>query len=100
MGENYNMNLFKNIILECSKLFDNNTYPIILINDLNLGGFPHLSHLLLEMLSPRISSKPSFYYKNTDFLQFLFSPFPEIGSYKYNNCEIITGQELFEMELK
>ena len=96
MGENYNINLFKNIILECSKLFDNNTYPIILINDLNLGGFPQLSHLLLETLSSRISSAKSyFYYKNTDFLQSFFSIFLD-GGINANNCETMTGQELFE----
>lgn len=95
MGENYDPNLFLNIIFECANLFDNNTYPIILINDLNLGGIPILSQSLLEALSPRISSKWYFYYKKTDILSTIFSILPLVH-YNANNCEIMTGQELFE----
>ncbi len=39
-------------IKNCVELFDNNDYPIILINNFNQGGLIHDAQLLLELLSP------------------------------------------------
>jgi len=43
------------VIEKCTLLFDENKYPIILINILNGGGLIYNSHFLLEALSPKIS---------------------------------------------
>ena len=42
-------------IVECVKLFDNNTYPVILINSYNGGGTGYISQILLELLCPTVS---------------------------------------------
>ena len=43
------------IIENCYKLFDTNTYPIVIINDLNEGGLVYLSQLFLGIISPLMS---------------------------------------------
>ena len=47
--------IFIDTIEECYKLFDNNKYPIIVINDLNDGGYVYLSQIFLGILSPLMS---------------------------------------------
>ena len=51
-----NMTDYLDIIVNCTSLFDENDYPVILINDLNPGGFFLVSSLMLEMLSPLVSA--------------------------------------------
>ena len=48
-------NLFLETIANCSMLFDQNDYPIILINTLNPGGILIITQLLLEIFSPLFS---------------------------------------------
>ena len=45
---------FIDTIKKCTKLFDENTYPIVLANILNGGGLVTNSHYLLETLSPTV----------------------------------------------
>ena len=48
---------FLDMLAMCAALFDNNTYPIALIGNLNEGESALLYHFFLEMLSPLITSK-------------------------------------------
>ena len=48
-------NSYINIIINCYKLFDNNTYPIIVINDLNANADIEIVHFLLNIISPLYS---------------------------------------------
>ena len=50
MGDN--IKLYAETIINCSLLFDQNDYPVILITNLNPGGNGVISQLLLESLSP------------------------------------------------
>ena len=52
-----NTSLYANTIKKCSLLFDSNTYPVTLISNLNTGGHLYISLILLEILSPFITSK-------------------------------------------
>ena len=47
---------FLKVMEECIlELFDKNTYPIVLINHLNSGGYVYLSQILLGIISPLMS---------------------------------------------
>ena len=46
---------FLETIKNCYSLFDNNTYPIVVINDLNDGGLVSLSQIFLGIISPLMS---------------------------------------------
>ena len=48
-------NRYIKAIKDCYKLFDQNSYPIIVINDLNDGGYVYLSQIFLGIISPLIS---------------------------------------------
>ena len=48
---------FGKTLEKCFILFDNNTYPIVLIGNLIGGTSVELNHILLEILSPLINSK-------------------------------------------
>ena len=45
---------FYNTLMKCVKLFDQNTYPIVVINNFNSGGYLSLSQLFMGILSPLI----------------------------------------------
>ena len=49
--------LFNETLENCYKLFDDNIYPIIVINDLNNGGYVSLSQIFLGIISPLIPIK-------------------------------------------
>ena len=49
--------LFNQTLENCYKLFDDNIYPIIVINDLNNGGYVSLSQVFLGIISPLIPIK-------------------------------------------
>ena len=84
---------YKETITNCYRLFDNNTDPIIVINDLNNGGYISLSQLLLGIVSPltpldlykgrfRITDN----FKNTDKIsEFLTTNFTNIDTCKSEN---------------
>ena len=50
-----NKDNYINTINNCYELFDRNTYPIVVINDLNDGGMVSLSQLFLGIISPLMS---------------------------------------------
>ena len=88
---------FLGVIQYCMMAFYENEYPIVLIDDVDIGGIEPLSHTLLELMSPLSSSvKIPFYYKNTNITsQYLGKPnITELVN--YNTCEYVTGNELFE----
>ena len=65
-------------IKNCVDLFDNNDYPIILINIFNQGGLIHDAQLFLELLSPRTT----------------------INIYgAFRNIDIFNGSEIFNNEI-
>ena len=89
------LNEYISNIIECAKLFDNNDYPIIVINSLNGGGQGYLSQVLLELLSPTVSfniymaMRKKEYVKNT----------PEFNQHISNyvnseNCQTLTYEYL------
>ncbi len=39
-------------MLKCVELFDKNTYPIVVINEMNAGGYASLAQLFMGVLSP------------------------------------------------
>ena len=95
-----NISLFLNTIQKCGELFDNNTYPVILITNLNKGGEGNISQFLLETLSPlstlniygaiRETDKIVNYFSNMDFIN---------EDYELNeadNCEIFDPKKLKE----
>lgn len=56
-------------IRECTKLFDKNNYPIILVNVLNGGGLVYNSQFLLEALSPNVELNLYARQRDTDVIQ-------------------------------
>ena len=47
-------NYFKEVIKNCAELIDGNTYPIVVVNQLNNGGYISLAQLFMGVLSPLI----------------------------------------------
>ena len=52
-----NIDIFIETLENCYKLFDNNDFPIMIINDFNNGGYISLSQLFLGIISPTIPIK-------------------------------------------
>jgi len=50
--DNPNRQEYINVMKKCVELFDNNTYPILVVNQLNNGGYFSLSQIFLGILSP------------------------------------------------
>lgn len=73
----YNISSFANgldeyfieTIENCTLLFDNNTYPIILLNYFNTGGVINSSQYLLELLSPYTTINIYSAIRKTDIIQ-------------------------------
>ena len=42
-------------IINCTELFDSNTYPVVLVNLYNNGGYVPFAQILLELISPKMS---------------------------------------------
>ena len=47
-------NNFKDVIKNCVELIDKNTYPIVVVNELNNGGYISLAQLFMGVISPLI----------------------------------------------
>ena len=99
LGDNNNINDYFQTIEQCVKLFDNNTYPIVLINSLNPGGQAFLAHILLELLSPKVSLNMYGRYRKTD----TFINSSELKEYfsifaNSENCENLTYDHLTQKE--
>ena len=62
-GYNYD---YKNTIRKCTKLFDKNDFPIILINIFNGGGLVYNSQYLIELLSPKTELNIYGAYRKTE----------------------------------
>lgn len=45
-------NNFKKVIKDCVEIIDKNTYPIVVVNELNEGGYISLAQLFMGVLSP------------------------------------------------
>ena len=95
-------NNYIQIINYCYELFDKNTYPIVVINDLNEGGFISLSQLFLGILSPLISIdmykgriRLTNSFKETDEINF----FVETNLTNTENCLQASYQDLINKKI-
>ena len=100
LGDSDNITEYFQTIIQCVKLFDNNTYPIILINSVNPGGISSLAHILLELLSPKISLNMYGAYRKTN----TFKNSSELNEYfstyfaNSENCENLTYDHLIKKD--
>ena len=76
-------------IKKCTKLFDENTYPIIVVNVINGGGLVLNSHFLLESLSPYIQLHIYHRMRKTDNIQdnIMTNALLALRSVNVKNCE-------------
>ena len=90
-------------MIKCVNLFDNNQYPILVINELNNGGYISLSQLFMGILSPlmpinlfkgRIRITEAF-QKNEDLLYYISSNLTNI-----NDCKNASYDDLLEEKVK
>ena len=89
-GDSNNIEKFFQTIIKCTQLFDNNIYPIIVINSFNPGGQVFLAHIFLELLSPKISFNIFGAFRKTS----TFKESSEINEYlsifsNSENCETL-----------
>ena len=85
------------VIQYCMMAFGENEYPIVLIDDVDIGGIEPLSQTLLELMSPLSSSvKIPLYYKNTNITSQYLGKNKTMELVNYNTCEFVTGNDLFE----
>jgi len=99
LGDSDNINNFFQAIEQCVKLFDNNTYPIVLINSFNPGGIAFLAHILIELLSPKISLNMYGAFRKTS----TFKNYSQLNEYfslfaNSENCEKLTYDHLIKKE--
>ena len=97
-GDNIKGDFYKTIV-NCVQLFDNNNYPIVLINCLNGGGQIFLAQVLLELLSPKVEFHIYSAFRKTE----TFINSSESDSYFslfYNseNCEALNYDYLTKKE--
>ena len=88
--------LFFQNIENCALLFDNNTYPIILITSLNKGGVNLRAQVLLESLSPLLTVDFYAAYRKTNSL----SKYAKIKRFNAKSCKIKSFKELAEKGIK
>lgn len=95
--------IFYNTIVKCVELFDKNTYPIVVVNDLNTGGYLSLSQLFMGILSPLV---PISLYKGrlriTDGLKETkeISEFINANLTNIYNCEKMNYTDLINEKVK
>ena len=92
-GEN---ELFFETVEKCALLFDNNTYPIILITSLNKGGMNIRTQILLHALSPLLTFDFYAAYRKTKSLLKYF----KMKRFEAESCKIKSYKELAEKGIK
>ena len=98
-----NISNFINTIQKCGELFDKNTYPVVLITNLNNGGSGNVSQFLLETLSPLSTLNIYGAVRKTDKIVNFFSNI-DTNNEDYelsttDNCEIFDPKKLKEKEI-
>ena len=94
-----NKNRFNETLVKCYKLFDENIFPIIVINDLNNGGYVSFSQILLGIISPLI---PINVYSGRIRISETFKETKEINEYintnltKIEDCKNCTYNDLID----
>ena len=88
--------LFFEKVEKCALLFDNNTYPIILITSLNKGGANLRAQILLEALSPLLNVNFYAAYRKTNSLL----KYAKIERFDTENCKLKNYKELAEKGIK
>ena len=99
-GDSDNIDKYFQTIEKCAKLFDSNSYPIILINSFNPGGQSSLAHILLELLSPKISLNMYGAYRKTNTFKNSSQLNEYFSTYFANseNCEALTYDHLIKKD--
>ena len=97
-----NIQKYKETLTNCYTLFDNNTDPIIVINDLNNGGYISISQLFLGIISPlipidlykgRLRITQNFTYSE-NIAKFLNSNFTNIDDCKSENFSDLINNKI------
>ena len=88
--------LFFEKVEKCALLFDNNTYPIILITSLNKGGANLRAQILLEALSPLLNVNFYAAYRKTNSLL----KYAKIERFDTENCKLKNYKDLAEKGIK
>ena len=99
-GDSDNIDKYFQTIEKCVILFDSNTYPIILINSFNPGGQSSFAHILLELLSPKISLNMYGAYRKTNTFKNSSQLNEYFSTYFANseNCEALTYDHLIKKD--
>lgn len=88
--------LFFQTVEKCAFLFDNNTYPIILITSLNKGGMNLRAQILLNALSPILTVDFYGAYRKTNSLL----KYSKIKRFDAESCKPKSYKELVEKGIK
>ena len=91
-----NIVLYIDAIVNCSLLFDQNDYPVILINNLNPGGYAVISQLLLELLSPLFSVNCYFAIRKTEAISAVGENDDNTYGYSVDTCEAKSLKKLLK----
>ena len=98
-GSYSDLNRYSQVIIKCANLFDTNKYPIILINSFNPGGQSFLAQILLEILSPKITTNIYGSFRKTEH----FKKSREMDQYlthysNSENCQTLQYEHLMREE--
>ena len=98
-GSQSDLNRYSQVIIKCANLFDTNKYPIILINSFNPGGQSFLAQILLEILSPKITTNIYGSFRKTEH----FKKSREMDQYltyfsNSENCQTLQYEHLMREE--
>ena len=80
-------------IMYCAKLFHSNNYPIILIEDRNIGGYPNLAYLMIQLFQMREVERTYSAMKYNEINKKYLNIEKSYGEYIYNpdTCEMINS---------
>ena len=88
-------NPYGDILKKCVELFDNNTYPVIVINNLNNGGLSSTAQYFLEQVFPLSTINFNKAFRKSDYLKNYDHTLASL-----DKCESIGYDELIKKEIK
>ena len=93
------MNEYVNVLTNCARMFDANTYPIVVINEKNVGGLVDLSTIFQETLQPDMVARAYASYKNDTNLRRAFEMTKFYDNLENNEtCERLGSiEEMYEV---
>lgn len=82
---------FAVILYNCAMRFEGNSYPIIVVDDYNSGGYVTLSAVFQEFLQPDMISRSYFSFKVNDKIRKAFNTIIKLGIFNdADTCESIS----------